>query len=610
MPVSLSPSSAHAVEQDQAEPGTWFELDRCETPAELCAAWLELLCGDWLDAVAGAVLLAQPDGSYAPVAASPTGRDVSHLADIATDALRQRETVARRDRSGRAQLAHPLLSQGRLQGAVALDLGRVDEAALERALRLTHWGAGWLLDALGREESALRQRGHGEGGRLLDTVLGLLGERSLAEAGFALVNRLGREFECRQVLLGLTRGRTLRIVAMSHAASFDERAEAVIEAVQALHETCDRRQRLSWPPPPGEAPPDAHRRYGEALGGMALCSVPLITGSSVVGALMLERERALDAGEMDRLDTLALALAPLLELKQAAQRGVLARAAQQARRALGVATDGSFPAVKLGLATLAVAMLLLAFVPAPYRVAARASVEGAVQRSAAAPFEGYLLQASARAGDAVKAGQVLAALDDKDLKLERGRWESELEVAQRKEREAMAKANRVDQRLAAAQANQARAQLDLVLSKLERVQIVAPFDGVVVKGDLSQVIGSPVEQGKVLFELAPLDSWRVILKVDERDIGHVALGATGELVLASLPGSAWPFTISKLTPISVAEDGRNFFRVEARLVDRTPKLSPNMEGVAKIDAGRRSLLWIWTHPLIDWARLAWWKAMP
>jgi multidrug resistance efflux pump len=227
-----------------------------------------------------------------------------------------------------------------------------------------------------------------------------------------------------------------------------------------------------------------------------------------------------------------------------------------------------------------------------------------------APFEGYLREAPARAGDIVKAGQVLAVLDDKDLKLERVRWESELEQASRKEREAMAKANRVDQQQAAAQANQARAQLDLVLGKLSRVQVTAPFDAVVVKGDLSQLVGSPLELGKVLFELAPLDSWRVILKVDERDIGHVAQGASGELVLASLPGSSWPFTVKKITPISVAEDGRNFFRVEAALGQQAPKLSPNMEGVAKVAAGERSLLWIWTHPLLDWLRLAWWKLLP
>jgi len=142
------------------------------------------------------------------------------------------------------------------------------------------------------------------------------------------------------------------------------------------------------------------------------------------------------------------------------------------------------------------------------------------------------------------------------------------------------------------------------------VQIVAPFDGTVVKGDLSQQLGSPVEQGKVLFELAPLDAWRVILKVDERDIGHVQVGAPGELVLAALPGQSWPFTVKKLTPISVAEEGRNHFRVEAELGPGAPRLRPNMEGVGKVDSGRASLLWIWTRSLVDWVRLAWWKVMP
>jgi hypothetical protein len=68
--------------------------------------------------------------------------------------------------------------------------------------------------------------------------------------------------------------------------------------------------------------------------------------------------------------------------------------------------------------------------------------------------------------------------------------------------------------------------------------------------------------------------------------------------------------VKKLTPIAVAEGGRNFFRVEAELGQGAPKLSPNMEGVAKVTAGQRSLLWIWTHPLIDWMSLTWWKLTP
>lgn len=600
----------------------WLELGEAQNAEALCGAWLAVLCQSLLSARAGMVLLAQADGSYAPVSTIPLDRDLRYLSDIATEALSKREGVVSNDELGHARIAYPLQSSvrpkdnvpavARLYGAVVVDLGPADEAALERALQLTHWGAGWLLDLLNQREAASRLQHNAEGGRLLDTLLALLGERSLRESALALVNRLGHEFACQQVQLGLARRNAVRVLAMSHAAWFDERTEAVNLAAQAMHEAFDQRLRLEWPAAEGDHTRviEAHRRYAESQRSVALCNVPLIAGSKVVGVLMFERDRVFEARELEFFDTLALALAPMIELKQDAEQGVIAHAWRKARQWLGVATDSSYPAIKLGVAVAAVLLMILAIVPVPYRVSAQALVEGSIQRSAVAPFEGYLREAPARAGDQVKSGQVLAVLDDKDLKLERVRWESELEVAQRKEREAMAKSNPVDQRLAAAQANQARAQLDLVLAKLARVQVTAPFDAVVVKGDLSQLLGSPLEQGKVLFELAPLDSWRVVLKVDERDIGHVAQGAKGELVLSSLPGSSWPFTVKKLTPISVAEDGRNFFRVEAELGQQAPKLSPNMEGVAKVSAGERSLLWIWAHPLVYWARLNWWKWMP
>jgi putative peptide zinc metalloprotease protein len=75
---------------------------------------------------------------------------------------------------------------------------------------------------------------------------------------------------------------------------------------------------------------------------------------------------------------------------------------------------------------------------------------------------------------------------------------------------------------------------------LERAQLRAPFESLVVSGDLSQSIGVPVERGKVLFEVAPLEAYRVILEVDERDI--IMVGAAGmlvELFLASLALFVW-----------------------------------------------------------------------
>ena len=152
------------------------------------------------------------------------------------------------------------------------------------------------------------------------------------------------------------------------------------------------------------------------------------------------------------------------------------------------------------------------------------------------------------------------------------------------------------------------AQLALVEEQLSRAEMVAPFDGMVVSGDLSQLLGSPVEQGKVLFEVAPLDAYRVVLQVDERDIAELALGQRGQIALViGHAHERLPFTVRQITPVTTAQEGRNFFRVEARLDQAPPRLRPGMEGVGKVEVGERKLIWIWTHSLVEWLQLATWR---
>jgi multidrug efflux pump subunit AcrA (membrane-fusion protein) len=140
--------------------------------------------------------------------------------------------------------------------------------------------------------------------------------------------------------------------------------------------------------------------------------------------------------------------------------------------------------------------------------------------------------------------------------------------------------------------------------------VLAPFDGIVVSGDLSQSLGSPVEKGKLLFEIAPLDSYRVVLEVDERDIADVEVGQHGQLLLAAFPSEPVAVSVSKITPVSAAKEGRNFFRVEAALDQPHERLRPAMEGAGKIEIDRRSLVWIWTHQVVDWIRLTVWTWLP
>jgi hypothetical protein len=133
----------------------------------------------------------------------------------------------------------------------------------------------------------------------------------------------------------------------------------------------------------------------------------------------------------------------------------------------------------------------------------------------------------------------------------------------------------------------------------------------VVSGDLTQQLGAPVERGDVLFEVAPLDEYRVILRVDERDIADVAVGQSGSLVLSSLPDTGFRVTVQRITPISSTLEGSNAFDVEAAVASGpTALLRPGMEGVAKVEVDQRRLVEIWTRRLVLWVRMTLWSWAP
>lgn len=590
----------------------WKALALARTAEQLCRAWLPILCGMLPGLRSGLLLLEDVDGSYAPVAVWPQGLDPSYLEGVATEALTKRQGVVHRDPGEGVRIAYPLVVGDELYGAVVLDHHAASENDVTQAMRITHWGAGWLVDLFNRRQLGRYEQRLEQSAFLLDLALAALAEENFKKAALLVVNRLAKRFDCNQVLMGLESGKTVRVATVSHSAWFEEKANLVNLAAQAMNECFDQRTPIVIPESEEGAVlmTTAHRRYAQESGSEALCSVPIEAGNQLFGIWLLERVESFAQDELEFLDTLALSVGPILELKLKADESLLKHAWRSTQGALRRVSDTSRPGIKLLGLVLVLGLAFVTLYQTDYRVTSQAHVEGEVQRVAVAPFQGYIREAPARAGDVVREGQVLARLEDKDLKLEEVRWESELEVAQRKEQEAMANGERVALRMASAQANQARAQLRLVQEKLSRVQVVAPLEGVVVRGDLSQKLGSPVEQGEVLFELAPLDAWRVILNVDERDIANVHEGKDGELVLTSLPGQAFPFRVKKVTPVSVAEEGRNYFRVEAELRQEAPKLRPGMEGVGKVAVAQRSLLWIWTHRLSDWIRLTLWQWAP
>jgi RND family efflux transporter MFP subunit len=592
----------------------WSLLVNARTSEQLCRAWLGILC-QWIPGTqAGLLLLHEEGDNYAPAAVWPDpAKDMSFLAGVAEEALGERRGVVREEASGLAQCAYPLLSADQTYGVVVLHVVARGDAAVRDALRLLHWGAGWLVGLFDRRHLLDRDLRLKRSALLQDVLLGVLGEARPEDAARWVVNRLVEALPCRQALIGRVprEGAALELLSVSGSASFEPRSNLLAAAREAMAEAVQSGE--AGIHPPQELEGDALALAASALADYCqeaqarfAIVLPLVHRGRAIGAVLLDFDARQSPETCAFVQTLALALAPALSLHHTASRSLWVHARERRQAGLRALMGARYPGLKLAGLGAALALVAAAAVPVDFRVRSPATVEGHVLRAAVAPFAGFIHEARLRAGDRVKAGDVLARLDDRDLKLEDNKWSAQAELAERKLREAMARGSAVAMQLSQAELDEARAELTLVRSKLARADITAPFDGVVVRGDLSQQLGAPVEQGKLLFEVAPLTAWRVVLKVDERDIVHLREGEAGELVLAGLPGERYTIRVSKVTPVATAEDGRNNFRVEAEVVGQRGGIQPGMEGVGKVDAGERTLLWIGFHRLADWLRYTAW----
>jgi hypothetical protein len=113
-----------------------------------------------------------------------------------------------------------------------------------------------------------------------------------------------------------------------------------------------------------------------------------------------------------------------------------------------------------------------------------------------------------------------------------------------------------------------------------------------------------------LYELAPLDDWRVVLDVEEAQVADTQPGQHGHLVVTAMPYQTMDFTVTRVTPVARIEDGRSVFRVEGTLAGSSPRLRPGMQGVGRIEIGPRLMVWIWTRRIAEQLRLLVWQVVP
>jgi biotin carboxyl carrier protein len=433
---------------------------------------------------------------------------------------------------------------------------------------------------------------------LLKLLAGVQAHERGLDAATVLVTEVATRFACDRVSLGLSTPRSIELVAQSHQV-LGKGEQARVQLVSAaMEEAALQKASLCFPEEKSSRYIMlAHRELARRQGAHHVLTVPLARNKKVYGAMTCERGRSRPflPDEVLFVEHVASLLGPVIELKCAADKPWWHLVARSIQKRLRIGSSKS-PVLKLGVAAFALLMALSGFLPVQYRVSAPARLEGTIQRALAAPTDGFLKEVHVRPGDEVQAGQILAELSDEEFKLEQGRRQSEVTHLESSLGDALAKHDYSQIGVLAAKVQEAKVQLELVSQQLRRTRIEAPFEGVILKGDLMQSVGAPVRQGDALFVLAPLQGHRVILEVDERDIADVVLGRPGALNLAAYPSHTIPFSVKRITAMAVTKDGRNYF-----------DLRPGLQGMAKVDVERRALGWVLGHNAWNWLRLKLWS---
>ena len=505
-------------------------------------------------------------------------------------------------------LAFPIHIDKQLIGVVAVKTLCLDEKKQQKIIHALTVGTKWLA----MPEYTERDPSHFHS-TVVKLAVNCLQYDELSKLYVTFISDLTREYDCERVTIGVLKNHFIEVIALSNSAKFDDKSNLIQTISAAMDEAVDQDKVIVYP----EIGNDkflithAHAELARSYGCGEICTIPMVYKESIFAVLTMERNKnkPFDQQTINICEQSLAIISPLIKLKLDDDLFFIQKMINTSKCFFEKTFGFHYLGFKLLCLALALFTSFSLLVDGDFRIHANAILEGEIQRTVPAQMDGFINSASVRAGDTVLKNEIMATLDEVDLKLEKNQFTAKQQQLKREYREALANGDLTQVTILKAQLTQVSAKIKLKQEQLLRTIIKSPFDGIVIKGDLSQSLGVPVDKGDSLFTIAPLEGYRVILKVNERSISYIRQGQQGILVLSSMPESMFPLQIERITQVATINDGSNVFLVEAALSDLPKLLRPGMEGVGKVDVGRKNLFWILTHELFDWVKLwvwSWW----
>jgi multidrug resistance efflux pump len=197
-------------------------------------------------------------------------------------------------------------------------------------------------------------------------------------------------------------------------------------------------------------------------------------------------------------------------------------------------------------------------------------------------------------------------MDTRELELQQRELHSEAAVTQLQIAHYVAQQQIAAAALAQAQLDVTRARLASIAQRIASSEVRAPAEGLIVSGDIKNLVGDVLPLGKPLLEFAPHESWGVELRVDGRDGTLVHAGQCGQFVTVASPDQPVSCTVDRVEPAAQVVEGKHVFLARAQLRGNATWNLAGMDGVANLDVGPRRVWWVALHRVVDFLRLHFW----
>ncbi|MCX8239309.1 MAG: efflux RND transporter periplasmic adaptor subunit [Akkermansiaceae bacterium] len=450
----------------------------------------------------------------------------------------------------------------------------------------------------------------GEISRVVDLGL-IIGESAhFGEAASRLCNELGTELSAMRVTLGWRKKGIMELISTNHGGRMRNDTETAGALARAMDEAAEQDCEVGIPSIKGAEINRQHKVFSEAHANCQIVSLPLRTAGQVHGAVTVEYPQGEAGMSQERIDALRVVLdliGPQLVTLQEKSGWIGARVWRSVRRHFAGLLGYRHTGWKLAGLVLILGFGICCIVPMTHRVKAPFLLRTEASADLTSPFSGYIDTVKANVGDMVKKGQLLMTLDRRELTMQKTELKAERDRSVSDTRRYEAEGELSQMKLSQLAIEQADAKLQVIDYRLARTEIRAPFDGVIVEGDLKERLSSPTQVGEVLLRIVEITDTYGELQVDERDIHFLEQGMDGEMAFTSRPEDKFQVSLDTYEPVAVVKETGTYFRVRVT-VTGSPEdwWRPGMSGVCKVDIGKRPIAWVYLHRTWEFVRIKLW----